>query len=146
MLSLLPTRRKNTTTAPTALHRFFEGFPTDFFQGLDTMKVGVPAFNVYRDQGNFVVEASLPGYSREDITVEMRDDLLTISGTHKEEKKEEEKDYYYREFSSGSFTRSVRLPSPVDPASLKAKFDKGILKITLPDTETDRQTHKINVE
>ena len=146
MLSLMPTTRRENPLMPAIFDRLFEGFPVDFFSGPDLVKTGVPAFNVYRDEGNFVVEASVPGYDKDDVTVEVDDNLLTITGSHREDKKEKKKDYYYREFTSGSFSRCVRLPSAADPGSMKAKFENGILKITMPDVQPEKKPHKITIE
>lgn len=78
------------------------------------------------------VEAELPGMDEKDVEVALRDDVLTIKGEKKQEREEKKKDYHLMERSYGSFARSVRLPFDADPGSVKAAFEKGVLKVTIP--------------
>ena len=105
-----------------------------------------PGFNMYKDEGDMVIEASLPGFDKNNIKVELQDDVLTIKGEHKEETEEKEKDYYHKEFSRSSFCRSVRLPEKVKPEDFKAKYKDGILEIRVPTSEPEEKTHTIEIE
>ena len=75
--------------------------------------VGMPKIDVKETKDNVVVKAELPGVAEEDITVEVSDGIMTISGEKKGEKQEEKEGYYYKESFSGSFSRSISLPSEV---------------------------------
>ena len=89
--------------------------------------------------------AELPGLDAADIDVKFAHNVLTISGEkkeEKEEKKEKKKDYYLSERRYGSFQRSFQLPDGIDAGKIEAKFDKGILKVTLPKTEKAQNHEK----
>ncbi|MEG0832966.1 MAG: Hsp20/alpha crystallin family protein [Oscillospiraceae bacterium] len=86
------------------------------------------------DNGDsYLLEAELPGFDKEDIKLDIKDDLLTISAQHKSESedKDEKKGYLRRERRFGSFSRSFDL-SGVDKNAIGAKYDNGILKLMLP--------------
>jgi HSP20 family protein len=119
-------------------NRMFEGL---FGNGEREMEEETASFNMYREGDNMIIEARIPGFKKEDINVEVEGDILTISGKH-----EEEKDYYYREFRTGSFVRSVRLPSGVKSEDLHARYEDGMLKISMPAPEEMKQGHKVNIE
>jgi HSP20 family protein len=106
----------------------------------------VPSFNMCRDNGNLIIEASVPGFEKKDMTVELREDILTIKGKRKEEKDEEGRDYYNREFQMGSFQRSLNLPGKVNPQDLKCKYNNGILEIKFPSAEVPPKSVSIRVE
>jgi len=91
-----------------------------------------PAINVIEKDDKYVVKAELPGVKEEDVEVSVTGDMLTISGEKEEEMEEERRGYYYSESSYGSFSRSITIPSTVDPGKIEANYDKGILEITLP--------------
>jgi HSP20 family protein len=87
-----------------------------------------PMIDVIEREGQIVVRADLPGMSREDIKVEVTDELLTIQG----ERKEEQKGCSYRECRYGSFYRAIPLPDGVDAAKATADFHKGVLEVIIP--------------
>jgi len=151
MFSLVPWKKNKAQTgiffAPfREMEEMFNRAFSDFFDATVTEKIGLPAFNMYKDKGNLIVEASLPGYDKNNITVELEGDLLTIKGEQKEEKEEKEKDYYHREFHAGSFTRTVKLPGKVNPDDLKAKYENGVLKVILPSAEPAEKVKVIKIE
>ena len=91
-----------------------------------------PRIDVLEREGQFVVRADLPGLSKDDIKVEVSDDLITIQGERKHEKKEEREGYCYSECSYGSFYRAIPLPEGADASKATAEFRKGVLEITVP--------------
>lgn len=101
-----------------------------------------PSADIYREGNNIVVKTELPGMTKEDIDITLTDDKITISGEKKREEKVEEKDYYRYERSSGSFSRSFRLPEEVQTDKVKASFKNGILEIKIPMTEEARKKEK----
>jgi len=111
-------------------------------------RVFMPAFNLYKENGNIVIEANVPGYTKEEIKVEVKENILTVSGEHKEEKEVSEKDYYHKEFQMGSFSRSVNLPSGITTEDIKAKYSDGILRLSMPSKEETKteEVSTINVE
>jgi len=91
-----------------------------------------PRVDVLEREGQFVVRADLPGLSREDIKVEVSDDLLTIQGERTHEEKEEREGYCYSERSYGSFYRAIPLPEGAEASKATADFRKGVLEVTVP--------------
>lgn len=93
----------------------------------------VPAMDIVETPKEFTLAAELPGMELKDITVNVEDGVLSISGEKTEEKKEEEdKKVYLYERSYGSFQRSFSLPTGVDASKVNAEFSKGVLKVHVP--------------
>lgn len=93
------------------------------------------AVDVYEEDGQVIAKMNLPGMKSEDIELAVEDEYLTISGRREEEKETKNKDYYSKEIRRGSFSRTVALPKKVDAEKAGAKYDKGVLTITLPVVE-----------
>ncbi len=82
-----------------------------------------------------VVRAELPGLKKDDIKVTYRDNILTISGERKKEEKEEGVNYLRVERSYGAFSRSFSVDVPVKEDGIKARYQDGVLEVTLPKEE-----------
>jgi HSP20 family protein len=91
-----------------------------------------PAIDVVREDGHLVLRADLPGIKPEEVKIEVEDDILTVSGEHTESKEERDKHYVRRERRYGSFSRSMALPSGVDPKKIEAKTHDGVVEVTIP--------------
>ncbi|MGH7393808.1 MAG: Hsp20/alpha crystallin family protein [Candidatus Rokuibacteriota bacterium] len=91
-----------------------------------------PAVDMIDQKDEIVLRADLPGLDEKDIEVTVHDGTLTVRGERKEEKEEKKEGYYYSERSYGTFTRTLMLPTGVDPDKVKATFSKGVLEIHLP--------------
>jgi len=103
--------------------------------------------DVYEEAETVVVKAELPGIGKEDVEVEVSENVLTISGEKKSQEKVERKDYHRIERTYGSFSRSIRLPGEVVTEQAKATFDNGVLEIRIPKTEAAKQKkRKIDIE
>ena len=110
---------------------------------------GMPAVDVIDKEKEVQVRAELPGMDEKDIDVRLSDDTLTIRGEKKEEREEREEggSYYVSERRYGSFQRSFRIPEGIDRDKVDAKFQKGVLTITLPKTpEAQQKAKKIEVK
>jgi len=94
-----------------------------------------PKIDVRETDKAFVVHAELPGMKKEDIKVSLKDGVLTVSGERKMEDKKDEGDYRRIERSYGAFMRSLTLPEGVDPKSIKAKLENGVLEVEVPKPE-----------
>lgn len=124
----------------TEMDRLFDdfmgpGFP--MFSGLRRMPMAVegvmtPHMDVKETGEALIVDAELPGMDEKDINVTVADNVLTIRGEKKFEHKEDKENFHVMERRYGSFQRMLRLPESVDDSKIEAKFDKGILNITLP--------------
>jgi len=99
--------------------------------------IGIPQvpIDVYDADDSIVVEASLPGVKPEDVDISVVGEELTIKGEAKTEREVEEEKYFVQERRYGSFSRSVTLPVPVNADQAQARYENGILKITLPKSE-----------
>jgi HSP20 family protein len=93
-----------------------------------------PMVDVTEGEKEFRISAELPGMSTENVELVVNDDMLTIRGEKKEEKEEKAENYHRSERRFGSFQRSFQLPRGVDRDRIEAKFDKGVLQVTLPKT------------
>jgi HSP20 family protein len=95
----------------------------------------IPPMDLVEADDHFVLKADLPGLSEQDISIEVRDNALTISGERKAEHEKRERGWYRVERSFGRFSRSLTLPEGVDPDSISAGFDRGVLQVTIPKPE-----------
>ena len=97
----------------------------------------MPAVNVEETKGELILSAELPGLEREHISIELENNVLSISGEKSEERTEgdEERRYHLWERKYGTFQRSFTLPRTVKPEEIRAAFDNGILRIHLPKQE-----------
>jgi HSP20 family protein len=95
----------------------------------------MPTLDVYEEKDEIVVKTDLPGMAKEDVTVQLSGETLTIKGEKKKEEEVKEKDYHRRERSYGEFVRSFALPCEVRGDQVKATFKDGVLEIRLPKSE-----------
>ena len=101
-----------------------------------------PRVDIIDHDQSIEVHAALPGVKKEDVSVSIHHQTITISTTSKEEKKEEEPGKYFRrEISHGEFQRSLALPENIDDEQAKASFKDGILTVTIPKTEKTKNKH-----
>jgi HSP20 family protein len=101
-----------------------------------------PRLDVTDDDKAFHVAVELPGMTDKDVSVTVKDRLLTISGEKKEEKEKKDKDVYRRERAYGSFRRAIELPGDVDAGKIEAAFKNGVLTIDLPKTKEAQERVK----
>ena len=94
-----------------------------------------PSIDVVVGKDNLVVKADLPGLSKDDVTVSLQENHLTIKGEKKHEFEQKETNYFVSERAYGSFTRTIELPAAVDARKIEARFKDGVLEVTLPKTE-----------
>ena len=93
------------------------------------------AVDLYEKDDHFVIKAELPGVDKKDITIDLKDRVLTLSGERSYENEVKEENYYRRERSHGKFQRAFTLPADVDSDKIKAEFRDGLLKIEVPKPE-----------
>jgi HSP20 family protein len=118
---------------------------TPFEEEEITRGAWVPAVDIYETNDSLVLKAELPGLTKEDIAVEVKDSTLTLKGEKKFEREVKEENYHRVERSYGSFQRAFTLPGTVEQDKVKAKFKDGILEITLPKVE-EAKPKQIKVE
>jgi len=105
----------------------------------------LPPVDIYEDAEGVVIKAELPEMDMKDIDVKIEDNTLRIRGERKLEKEDKKDNYHRIERYYGSFSRSFTLPSTVDQEKVKATYDRGILRITLPKKE-ETKPRKIKIE
>jgi HSP20 family protein len=105
-----------------------------------------PSVDVVRKEGELVLRADLPGIKPEDVKIEVEDDVLTVSGEHREEREEKEEHYVRRERRYGSFSRSMVLPRGVKADDIEANCEDGVLEVTVPVPESAEGKQKVNVK
>jgi HSP20 family protein len=91
----------------------------------------VPAIDAYERDGNYVIEAALPGFRKDDLSIDVQPGQVTISGQYEEQKQDNKSKPRYSEIRRAAFTRTILLPREVDPQTAKATFENGLLSITL---------------
>ncbi len=99
---------------------------------VDSTSRWVPAIDVFEKEGNIEIELEAPGIKEEDLKIKIEDGMLIISGERKFEKEDKKENYYRMERSYGSFSRSFSLPDNIERDKIGAKYENGLLKITLP--------------
>ncbi len=99
------------------------------------------------DQGdNYLLQAELPGFQKEDINIDLKNDLLTISASHKEEKNEEDKNKYIRkERYYSSYSRSFRVNN-IEAGDIDASYNNGILEVIFPKKELEAKDSVQKIE
>lgn len=93
------------------------------------------AVDVMEKENVFVVEASIPGVSPDDVEITYQEDVLTIKGERKMDDTINAEDYRLRERAAGEFTRSLRFNVPLNTETIDAAYNNGVLTITLPKAE-----------
>jgi HSP20 family protein len=94
-----------------------------------------PALDIIEAEGEYVLTADLPGLSEGDVTIEVADNVLTLSGERRFEHEDRQGGYRRIERSFGAFRRSLALPEGVDPETVRARFDQGVLEVRVPKPE-----------
>ena len=94
--------------------------------------VVVPSIDIRETESELVVEAELPGLDEKDVSVTLNNGMLTLQGEKESEREEKKDDYHLMERSYGSFRRSFSVPDAIDADGVKATFQKGVLKVTMP--------------
>jgi HSP20 family protein len=97
-----------------------------------------PAANIIETADAFVLDIAAPGMKKDDFKINLENNILNISADFEDQKREEGKNYTRKEFYYGSFSRAFTLPKTIELESIKADYEDGILKITLPKKQDAR--------
>jgi len=118
---------------PSMMEEFFR---PDWFGGTEKFAgMSVPPVNIRETDTSFEVELSAPGKSKEDFNIDIDNDLLTISSEKTEEHTQEQGKFTRREFTHTAFRRAFSLPETAKDEDIKASYENGILKISIPKKE-----------
>jgi len=135
------------------MNRLFD----EMFGGLSSRRSGgqqraqgtaqwAPAIDVIQKDEDLVVRAELPGVKLEDLDMTVHQGVLTISGKREDQSEEKRGGYLVRERRSGSFRRSLQLPEGVDEDSVRARFENGVLEVTIKGAAAAQGPKRIEVE
>jgi HSP20 family protein len=101
------------------------------------LKRSLPAVNIKENKNEFNIEFASPGFAKKDFKIDLDENVLTVSAEKEKEKNEETDSFTRKEFSYNSFSRSFTLPQTVNVDKIDAKYNDGILKLSIPKkTET----------
>jgi HSP20 family protein len=102
-------------------------------------KTKLPSVDIHENQDGFNVEMAVPGYDKTDFKIELENNQLTISSEKKaEQEMKEDQQFTRKEYSCQSFSRSFLLPDAADSDKIEAKYDNGILTVSVPKKEEAR--------
>ncbi|MCS6985680.1 MAG: Hsp20/alpha crystallin family protein [Leptospiraceae bacterium] len=117
------------------VNRVFEGLAFD---------IEYPPLNIWNNAEKVLVDVELPGYTADQIEVTVSGETLTVAGERKENAPQDA-EWHRRERFSGRFSKTIRLPYPVEASRVEARLENGILKLELPRSEADKP-RKITVK
>ncbi len=103
-----------------------------------------PAMDLVEADDHFLLKADLPGMAEDDVSIEVQDGALVISGERKAEHEERGRGWFRVERSFGRFARTLTLPDGIDPEAISADFDKGVLSVRIPKPE-QRKPRRIQI-
>jgi HSP20 family protein len=137
---------KHNRSDSDLLGRRFSDILDDFFTDAVSTRQSrfIPSIDVAESDKQFEIEVQIPGMKKEDINVNLENGILTISGERSFKNEKEDKKYHKVETHYGSFTRSLQLPESINPESVKATYNDGILSITVDKSEK-KSSKKIKI-
>ncbi len=104
-----------------------------------------PAMDLVEADDHYVLRADLPGMDEKNVSIEINDNVLTVSGERRDEQEQTRQGWHRVERSFGRFTRSLTLPEGIDPEAITATFDKGVLSIVVPKPE-ERKPRRVAIQ
>ena len=132
---------------PSLLPGFFdEPFFNLDWSGDKSWLSEIPPANVVEKTGEFDIELAVPGMSKDDFHVTCENGVLNISAEKEEKSEEKEKNFTRREYNYTSFSRSFSLPESVKTDQVKARYENGVLKLTVPKKEEAKAKQKVEVK
>ena len=132
--------RKNAPVLNPFFDNFFE---SDFFDNRNNGNL--PSANIKEKEDQFEVELAIPGFDKDDVNIELNDNVLTVSSEKSDQSEEKDAHYSRREFQYSAFTRSFRLPDNVNEDDIKAKFNNGVLSVAIPKMKELKKSKSIKI-
>ena len=129
--------RRTENYFPSIFDRFFNNDLMDWnLSNFSSTNTSLPAVNVKENENEFVIDVAAPGMTKKDFKINFHNNVLTISSEKQEDKEDKNENYARKEFSYQSFQRSFTVAeNAVDSEKISAKYNEGILHITLPKRE-----------
>ncbi len=127
---------KKTEKTPMLFDEFFKPWNEWFDNGgLWGRTMNVPAVNITENKDEYLVSMAVPGMKKDDFMIDLDGNMLTISSEKEENKEEKDKRFTRKEYNFSSFSRCFTLPEEINKEKIDAKYEEGVLKITLPFKE-----------
>jgi len=104
-----------------------------------------PDVDIFETKDNFIISAELPGVKKENVSLTLKHDILTLKGEKKRETSDEEEDYQFNERRFGKFCRSFVMPDSIGSEQIKTNFKDGLLRVSIPKSEVAKDK-EIKVE
>ncbi len=123
---------------------YLDDFFDDFLANSNSEKNAMKC-DIYEKGGDYHIEMDVPGFDKKDISINVDNGYLTITAEKQNEEKDEEKNYIRRERSYGKYERSFYL-GDLETDNIKAEFNNGMLKLTVPKKEVVDTKKKIEIE
>jgi HSP20 family protein len=135
---MIPMLRPTTTSIPSLVDAFFgDDFLSNIFEGRN--QGTLPAVNISENKEEFTIEVAAPGLEKKDFSVDLSNNMLTISSQKEFSSEEKDEKVLRREYSYTSFKRSFSLPEGADSNKIKASYKDGILSVTVPKREEAKE-------
>jgi len=132
---------KTTERMPSVFDDFFKPWNEWFDNGgLLGRTINVPAVNITENKDEYQVSLAAPGLKKDDFNINVDGNMLTISSLKEDTKDEKDKRFTRKEYSYSSFSRSFTLPEEINKEKIEAKYEDGVLKISLPRKEEAKKT------
>ena|SRR5436190_4160220 len=125
-------------------NRLFDSFLGDGGSADARARRWVPAMDLVETDDHLVLKADLPGISKDDVNIEVKDSVLTVAGERKAEHDERADGYYRIERAFGGFSRSLTLPPGIDGSAISADFTDGVLEVRIPKPE-ERKPQRVRI-
>lgn len=151
-MTMSPFRGRGFYDLHSEMNRMFDEVLGGIARGRTGRQQGVqstewaPSMDVLEEDGNLVIKAELPGVKQEDVDITVHDRVLTISGQRREETETERGGYHVRERRRGAFSRSLMLPQDVDEDRIRARYENGVLEVTVEGAAAVREPKRIQIE
>ena len=148
MTGLVPFNKKNTGLLNTGFEDFYnmlDDFFSDSWSPRRNLERDTFKINVQQNDKEYLIDAEVPGVSKDEIEIALNEGKLNISVKREEKINEEKKNYIHRESRYASMGRSIYLEDAAS-TGIKAKLDNGVLNITVPRKEKTASTEKIEIE
>ncbi len=151
-MAMSPFRGRGFYDVQSEMNRLFDDMFGSFMrrpggqQQRSQLTEWAPAMDVLQRDGDLIVRAELPGVKLEDVDITVHDRVLTVSGERKIDEEQERGGYYVRERRQGTFRRSMTLPEGVNEESIRARFEDGVLEVTIEGAAAVREPKRIQIE
>ena len=123
---------KASESFPSVFEDFFKPWNEWFNGGVFGKSLTVPAVNITENKEDYKLSVAAPGLKKDDFKIDVEGNMLTISREKEARKEEKDERYTRKEYSYSSFSRSFALPEEVNQEKIEAKYQDGVLKVTLP--------------